>query len=325
MGAVILGTGSCLPKKTLSNQDLEKIIDTNDEWITSRTGIKSRHIGGKGEQTYELAAGAGRRALEDSGLRPEDIDVLIVGTISSHMIMPSCGCFVQEQLGLVNAYAYDVNAACSGFVYSMDIANHYVLADPEKKVLVIGAETLSTRVNWQDRNTCILFGDGAGAVVVGHVNDENRGVVGSNLFSDGRLWKLLYMHGPVSLNPDLAVEDNPGAHIMMEGREVFKHAVIAMEGAVRGLLEKENVDLEDVQLVIPHQANVRILKKLLQRLEIDIDKVFINVPKYGNTSAASIPIAIDEANRAGLVKDGDLVLFCSFGGGFTWGASLLKW
>lgn len=325
MGAVILGTGSCLPEKKLSNHDLEQMIDTSDEWIISRTGIKNRRISGKGEYTHILAAQAGKKALEDSGLQPEEIDVLIVGTISSHMIMPSCACFVQEQLGLVNAYAYDVNAACSGFVYSLDIAHHYVLADPDKKVLVIGAETLSTRVNWEDRNTCILFGDGAGATVLGHLDDSNRGIVGSNLFSDGRLWNLLYMHGPVSCNPDLEVENNPGAHIMMEGREVFKYAVIAMENAVRGLLDKQKVDLESIQLVIPHQANIRILNKLLQRLEIEKEKVFINVPEYGNTSAASIPIAIDEANKAGLLKEGDLVLFCSFGGGFTWGASLLRW
>lgn len=325
MGSVILGTGSCLPENKLTNHDLEKMIDTSDEWITSRTGIKSRRIAGKGEYTHILAADAGRKALQDSGINPEEIDILIVGTITSHMIMPSCGCFVQEQLGLINAYAYDVNAACSGFVYSLDIASHYVLADPDKKILVIGAETLSTRVNWQDRNTCILFGDGAGAVVIGHVDNANRGLVGSNLFSDGRLWKLLYMHGPVSCNPDLEVENNPGAHIMMEGREVFKHAVRAMEDAVRGLLEKEKIELESVKLVIPHQANIRILNKLLQRLNIDTEKVFINVPKYGNTSAASIPIAIDEANRAGLLKKEDLVLFCSFGGGFTWGASLLRW
>ncbi len=325
MGAVILGTGSCLPKKTLTNQDLERMIDTSDDWITSRTGIKSRRIGSKGEYTHILAADAGKKALEDSGIKPEEIDVLIVGTITSHMIMPSCGCFVQEQLGLVNAYAYDVNAACSGFVYSLDIADHYVSADPEKKVLVIGAETLSTRVNWEDRNTCILFGDGAGAAVVGYVDNDRRGMVGSNLFSDGTLWKLLYMHGPTSCNPDLVVENNPGSHIMMEGREVFKHAVVAMEDAVKGLLEREKVGLEDIQLVIPHQANVRILNKLLQRLGINIEKVFINVPKYGNTSAASIPIAIDEVNREGLLKKEDLVLFCSFGGGFTWGASLLRW
>jgi len=325
MGAVILGTGSCLPEKELSNNDLEEMIDTSDEWITSRTGIRNRRIAGKDEYTHILAAAAGKKALKDSGVLPEEIDVLIVATITSHMIMPSCGCFVQEQLGLVNAYAYDVNAACSGFIYSLDIANHYVLADPTKKILVIGAETLSTRVNWEDRNTCILFGDGAGSAVIGFVDNDNRGVVGSNLFSDGRLWKLLYMHGPVSCNPDLEVGNNPGSHIMMEGREVFKHAVKAMEDAVRGLLEKTKVDLGAIKLVIPHQANIRILNKLLQRLEIDSERVFINVPRYGNTSAASIPIAIDEANRAGLLKKEDLVLFCSFGGGFTWGAYLVKW
>lgn len=325
MGAVILGTGSCLPKKKLTNHDLERMIDTNDDWITSRTGIKNRRISDKGEHTYVLAAEAGRKALKDSGIKPEEIDVLIIGTITSHTIMPSCACFVQKELGLTNAYAYDVNAACSGFVYSLDMAGHYVMADPKKKILVIGAETLSTRVNWKDRNTCILFGDGAGATVIGHVDNKERGLVKSNLFSDGRLWKLLYMYGPESCNPELEIKDHPGSHIMMEGREVFKHAVGAMEDAVRGLLEMEKIDVDSIQLVIPHQANIRILNKLLQRLHINDEKVFINVSKYGNTSAASIPIAIDEANKSGLLKEEDLVLFCSFGGGFTWGASLLKW
>lgn len=325
MGAVILGTGSCLPEKKLTNHDLEKMIETSDEWITSRTGIKSRRISGKGELTHILAARAGKKALEASGVSPEEIDVLIVATMSFHMIMPSCACFVQEQLGLINAYAFDINAACSGFVYSLDVAGHYMVADESKKVMVIGAETLSARVDWQDRNTCILFGDGAGAVVFGHVNDDDRGLVGSNLFSDGRLWKLLYMHGPVSSNPDLMVKDHPGSHIMMEGREVFKYAVNAMESAVRSLLEKHDIGLEAIKLVIPHQANIRILNKLLQRLGIDSTKVFVNVSHYGNTSAASIPIAIDEANRAGMIQEKDIVLFCSFGGGFTWGATLLKW
>lgn len=324
MGTVILGTGSCLPKKILTNIELEAIVDTSAEWIKSRTGIESRHIGGQGEQTYQLAANAATKALAAAGVSPKDLGLIVLGTISSHMLMPSSACFVQKEIGAVNAFAYDLNAACSGFLYGLDLADKYIRADHAMKVLVIGAETLSGRLNWQDRNTCILFGDGAGAAVLGH-SDSERGVIGSNLLSDGSLWDLLYMHGPESLNPDLLVADNGGAYIQMEGREVFKHAVRAMEDAVRGLLEKQHFDINAINFVIPHQANMRILNNLIERLDIPRRKVFINVSKYGNTSAASIPIALDEANRNGLIAEGETVLFCSFGGGFTWGATLIRW
>lgn len=324
MGTVILGTGSCLPKKKVTNSDLEKIIETNDEWIRTRTGIKNRRIGSDGEYTHILAARAAEKALIQANLSAEEIDLIVVGTISSHMLMPSCACFVQTEIGATNAFAYDINAACSGFLYGLDLGDKYIQADHQKKILIIGAETLSTRLNWQDRNTCILFGDGAGAVVLGYEEGE-RGFIGSNLFSDGSLWKLLYMHAPVSSNPELEVPGHTGTDIVMEGKEVFKYAVKAMEDAVRGLLAREQVSLASLRLVIPHQANIRILNKLLERLEIPRDRVFINVSEYGNTSAASIPIALDEANREGLLSKGDVVLFCSFGGGFTWGAGLIKW
>ncbi len=324
MGAVILGTGSCLPDRVLSNQDLEKIIDTSDEWIRTRTGINTRRISGKGEESYRLATVAGERALEMAGVRADELDLIIVATMSSHMLMPSCGCFVQKELGATKAFAYDINAACSGFLYGLDMADKSLRVDREKKILLIGAETLSSRTNWQDRNTCILFGDGAGAVVMEY-RDEPRGVVASNLFSDGNLWNLLYMHTAPSCNPDLTQPDNPGTHILMEGREVFKYAVKAMEGAILELLEREKVDLDSIALMIPHQANIRILNKLVSRLDLPEEKVFINVQKYGNTSAASIPIALDEANREGRLRPDDFLLVCSFGGGFTWGAALLRW
>lgn len=324
MGTVVLGTGSCLPEKVLTNKELESIVDTSADWITTRTGIETRHIGGKGEQTYQLAAHAATKALTAAGVAPEELGLIVVGTISSHMLMPSSACFVQKEIGATNAFAYDLNAACSGFLYGLDLADKYIRADRSMKILVIGAETLSSRLNWQDRNTCILFGDGAGAAVFGH-SESDRGVVGSNLLSDGSLWDLLYMHAPQSLNPDLLVAGNDGAHIKMEGREVFKHAVRAMEDAVRGLLQKQNIDITSVNFVIPHQANMRILNNLIERLGIPRRKVFINVSKYGNTSAASIPIALDEANRNGLLAQGDTLLLCSFGGGFTWGATLIKW
>ncbi len=325
MGTVILGTGSSLPKRILTNKDLESIVDTDDAWIYSRTGIKKRRIGGRGEKTHQLATAAGRKALEMAGLGADELDLIIVGTVSSHMLMPSCACFVQKELGANKAFAYDINAACSGFVYGLDIGDKQIRAEHQKKILVIGAETLSSKVNWTDRNTCILFGDGAGAVVLGHCNDDGRGVIGSNLHSDGTLWKLLYMHAPPSCNPDLEVADNPGSHIIMEGKEVFKYAVKAMEESVSGLLEQENISLDSVKLFIPHQANIRIIKKLLERLDFPEERVFVNVSEYGNTSAASVPIALDEANRQGLFTKGDMILLCCFGGGFTWGASLIKW
>lgn len=324
MGTVILGTGSCLPKKSVTNHDLEKLVDTSDEWIQSRTGIRARRVSGRGEQAYNLATEASRKALQMAGIAPEDLDIIVVATISSHMLMPSCACFVQKELGAVKAFAYDVNAACSGFLYALDMGDKYVRADHQKRILVIGAEVLSARMNWADRNTCILFGDGAGAVVIGH-HEDDRGYIGSNFFSDGNLWRLLYMHAPQSNNPDLILEENSGSHIVMEGREIFKYAVKAMEDAVRGLLVKEKIQLDAVKLVIPHQANIRILNNLIERLEIPKEKVFINVAEYGNTSAASIPIALDEAQREGRISAGDTILFCTFGGGLTWGATLIKW
>jgi 3-oxoacyl-[acyl-carrier-protein] synthase-3 len=325
MGTVILGTGSCVPEREMTNVDLEKVVDTSDEWIRTRTGIESRRVGGAGEKTYQLAANAARKALEMAGVSAEELDLLIVSTISSHMIMPSTACFVQNEIGASNAFAYDINAACSGFLYGLDIADKHIRADGDAKVLVIGAETLSSRLNWQDRNTCILFGDGAGAAVVGHTSEPNREILGTNHRSDGGLWELLYIHNAPSLNPDLIVADNPGAHIIMEGREVFKHAVKAMEDSVHGLLEKSGLSVADIDVIIPHQANIRILNKLIERLELPRKKVVLNVMRYGNTSAASIPLALDETNRSGRLSKGDTVLFCSFGGGFTWGSTLLRW
>ncbi len=325
MGTIIQGTGSCLPRRVMSNVELESIVDTSDEWIRTRTGIENRRIGGAGEKTYQLAAAAAVKALEMADVAPTELDMLIVGTVSSHMLMPSSACYVQKEIGATNAFAYDVNAACCGFLYGLDIGDRYVRTDPQSKILVIGAETLSSRVNWEDRNTCILFGDGAGAAVLGHHEDNQRRIIGTNHYSDGGLWDLLYMHNAPSQNPDLLVDDNPGAHIIMEGKEVFKYAVKAMEDAISGLFEKTGLSIADVDVMIPHQANFRILNKLLERLEIDNEKVVLNVMNYGNTSAASIPIALDEANRSGRIKNGDTVLFCSFGGGLTWGATLLNW
>ena len=322
--AVILGTGSYLPRKVLTNTELEQMVDTSDEWITSRTGIKARRIAGEGEQNYQLAAKAGHRALAVTGIDPNELDLIIVATISPHMIMPSTACFVQAELGAVNAFAYDINAACAGFTYGLDLASKYIQCNPAMKILLIGAEALSARVNWQDRNTCVLFGDGAGAVVLSGSND-GRGVFGSRLHADGRLWNLLFMDSPESLNPELAQANWQGPYIQMNGSDIFKHAVRLMEDAVLGLLREHDLTLDDINLMIPHQANIRILNNLKERLKIPEDKIFINLSKYGNTSAASIPIALDEAHRQGRLVRGEIVLLCTFGGGLTWGALLMRW
>ncbi len=321
---VVLGTGSCLPDRKLTNADLERMVDTSDEWITTRTGIRTRRIAGRGEQNYQLAARAATGALAMAGVDAADLDLLIVATLTPHMMMPSCACFVQAEIGASGAFAFDLNAACSGFLYGLDVADRYITSRPDMKILLIGSETLSARVNWQDRNTCILFGDGAGAVVLG--GEQGRGgVLASHLFSDGRLWKLLYMDSPQSLNPELVQDSWQGCHLQMTGRDVFKYAVRAMEDAVAGVLAEQNLAADEIGLMIPHQANIRILNKLMDRLGIPEEKVYINVDRYGNTSAASIPIALDEANRQGLLHRGDKILFCSFGGGFTWGSMLMQW
>ncbi len=329
MGVIVLGTGSCLPKRVVSNVEMEKIVDTSDEWIRTRTGIEERRFGGKGEKNYQLAAEAGRRALEMAGVAPDEIGLVIVGTISSHMVMPSTACFVQDALGLKNAFAWDLVAACSGFINGLDVAEKYIKADKTMKVLVIGAETLSARLNYKDRNTCIIFGDGAGAAVFGFCEDGKdggeRGILGSSMSSDGSLWQLLCMRSAQSSNPDLLVEELDDPYIHMQGKEVFKYAVRSMADSVDKVLAQTGISLDEIDLLIPHQANIRIINNLKKKLQIPNDRVFVNVAKYGNTSAASVPIAIDEANRAGLLRKGANVLLCAFGGGFTWGAVLLKW
>lgn len=322
--AVILGTGSCLPKRALSNADLEKMVDTSDHWITSRTGISSRHIAGENELNYQLATTAARRALDNAGLAAEEIDLVIVATISPHMIMPSTACFVQAEIGAVKAFAFDINAACAGFTYGLDLASNYILNRPEMKILLIGSETLSARVNWEDRNTCVIFGDGAGAVILGGASD-GRGIFGSSLHADGRLWDLLSMDSPKSLNPDLQQANWQGSFIQMNGSDIFKHAVRLMAEAVTGLLKKHALTVDDLGLMIPHQANIRILNNLKDRLKVPEEKVFVNLGKYGNTSAASIPIALDEANQQGRLVRGEVVLLCTFGGGLTWGSLLMRW
>ena len=320
----VLGTGSCLPKRVLTNAELEGMVDTSDEWISTRTGIKTRRISGPGEETSKLAAAAARQALEMAGLTAADIDIILLATVSSEMSMPSCACLVQKELGALNAFAFDLNAACSGFVYGLDLADAYLKRDPALKIMVIGAETLSSRVNWQDRDTCVLFGDGAGACLVSGTTNGS-GLIASKMFSDGRLFDLLRMDSARGMNPDLCNAQNQGSFITMIGRDVFRYAVRAMVGAVEHVLAQSGLAADDIALFIPHQANIRIVNSMIERLAVPAEKIYVNIDKYGNTSAASIPIALDEANREGRLRKGDLLLCCAFGSGFTWGASIIKW
>ena len=328
--AKIIGTGSYLPERILTNKELEKIVETSDKWISTRTGIRSRRIAGAGEETSKMASRAAVNALAMAGVSAREVNMIIVGTITPEMVMPSCACLVQKEIGAENAFA--VSAACSGFVYALEIADRYLNNAPDMKILVIGAETLSARVNWQDRNTCVLFGDGAGACVVTGSEDEN-GLLASQLYSDGRLWKLLSLDAvPRRYCPVVDYEIIPdrnsfcdGSAFNMVGKDVFKYAVREMGNAVENLLNREGITVDDIDLMIPHQANIRILKSLAERVQLPFEKVFTTIQKYGNSSAASLPIALDEANREGRLQKDSLVLFSVFGGGFTWGVVLLRW
>jgi 3-oxoacyl-[acyl-carrier-protein] synthase III len=323
--ARIIGTGSYLPEKVLTNADLEKFLDTSDEWIVSRTGIRERRVAADGEFTSDLAVKAARRAMEMANTAAEEIDLIIVGTITGDFPWPATACLVQHQLGAVNASAYDVSAACSGFVYALDNAANAIAAGRAKKVLVIGAEILTRVVDWQDRNSCVLFGDGAGAVVL-EAQDSEFGILSSHLHSDGSYWELLYQPGFGSRHPASAngLQDRL-SFLHMQGNEVFKVAVRSLSEVALEALKANDLEVGDIDLFIPHQANRRILEAAAKRIGLKEEQVFINVDRYGNTSGASIPIALDEAHRAGRLKEGDLVMFDAFGGGFTWGAVLLRW
>lgn len=325
----IIGTGSYMPEKVMTNDDLSKIVDTNDEWITTRTGIKERRIAAADQATSDLASEAARRAMTAAGVKPEEIQLIIVATVTPDMFFPSTACFVQKKIGAVNAVCFDVSAACSGFLYALQVARHFINTGNRTTALVIGAEKLSSLVNWKDRNTCVLFGDGAGAVVLRRAEEgaEAPGRVLSTVMgSDGNLADLLKVPGGASACPITPenVESRPNT-IHMEGRETFKHAVTRMLEASQQALEIAGLKAEDVALVIPHQANARIIGAIAERLNLPPERVFMNLDKYGNTSAATIPVALDEANRAGRLKKGDVILLVAFGGGFTWASSVLRW
>ncbi len=323
--AVIAGTGSYVPAKTLTNEDFTRIVDTSDEWITSRTGIKVRHIAGDHETTAMLAAEAARIALADAGMEPTEIDLIIVATITPEMVFPSTACFVQHMLGAHNAWAFDLCAACSGFVYGLATAREFLVSGRYKSALVIGAETLSKITDYEDRNSCVLFGDGAGAVVVRGSQDGPLGVVYSSSSSDGGGWTSLNCQAYGSRHPASRPLDDPKKIFMtIKGREVYQLAVRRIVEMVHECLERCRLNIDDINMFIPHQMNARIIESVAKRINLKPERVFINIDKYGNTSAASIPIALDECRKQGRIKSGDIVLIVAFGAGLTWGANLIQ-
>lgn len=323
--AVIAGTGSCVPDKILTNEDFTKIVETSDEWITTRTGIKTRHIAQEGETTATLAAEASRRALSEAGIAPDEVELIIVATVTPEMVFPSTACFVQDMIGARNAWAFDLCAACSGFVYGLSIAQQFVSCGRFNNVLVIGAETLSRITNYKDRSSCILFGDGAGGAVLKAAKSGSMGIMYSTSFSDGSGWKSLKCQAYGSRNPVGIPLNNPDLVYMdINGREVYHTAVRRIVELVNECLEKCDLSIDDISMFIPHQMNARIIESVGKRLRLPEDRVFINIDKYGNTSAASIPIALDECRRSGKVKVGDIMLLVAFGGGLTWGANVIQ-
>jgi 3-oxoacyl-[acyl-carrier-protein] synthase III len=321
---MITGTGSAIPEKVVTNSDLEKIVDTTDEWIRTRTGIETRYWAAESQFTSDLCTEAGKKAIAEAGITPEQIDLIIVATITPDMGFPSTACFVQKKLKAVNAAALDISAACAGFIYGLDIADSYIRTGKAKTILVIGGETLSRITDFTDRNTCVLFGDGAGAVVV-QPSDGVRGILGTYIKSDGRLHELLYLPGLGTAHPPTHQSVDEKMHfIKMAGREVFKYAVIAMGDAAEHIVKATGLDPQHIDLLIPHQANMRIIDATARRVGLSQDKVYVNVNKFGNTSAASIPIALDEARKTGRLKPGGTVVLVAFGAGFTWGSAAIK-
>ena len=324
---VILGTGAYAPERVMTNAELARMVDTSDEWIRARSGIRERRIAGPTENTSDMGAEAGRRALRDAQVEVKEIDLLVVATMTPDMPMPAAACLIQSKLGLAEATAcFDVNAACSGFLYALDTACAMVASGRYKKALVVGAEKLSSVIDWKDRTTNLLFGDGAGAVVIGASDEAGKGLIATKLGSLAETDELLNIPGGGSAVPASAESIARGDHFLkMKGKEVFKLAVRGMEEAARDILEQQGIPANHIGLVIPHQANLRIIEAIAQYLELPMDRFFVNVDRYGNTSAASIPLALDEARAAGRVKAGDLTLLVAFGAGLTYGSALIRW
>jgi 3-oxoacyl-[acyl-carrier-protein] synthase-3 len=327
---VIAGTGSYVPEKVMTNADLERIVDTTDEWITARTGISERRIASDTQATSDLALEAAKKALADAGVSPEEVELVLVATGTPDMAFPATACLVQSRLGATNAAAFDLSAACSGFIYGLSVADGFIRSNTYKTILLIGAETMSRVVDWKDRTTCVLFGDGAGAVVLKAGDDDpadgGRGLVQTDIHSDGSAWDYICVPGGGSrLPPGHDMVDDGSQFLRMRGNETFKVAVRNMESAARKVLDASGVKVDDLKLAVPHQANARILGAIADRLGLKDEQLFMNLNKYGNTSAASIPLALDEAAKSGRMASGDLILMLAFGSGLTWGASLMRW
>ena len=317
----IIGTGGYLPPKILTNHDLEKMVETTDQWIVERTGIRERHIAGEGETTASLGEQAARRAIEAAGIHAKDIDLIIVATTTADQIFPSTACLIQERLGIHGCAAFDVQAVCTGFVYALSVADKFIRTGSAKCALVIGSETLSRITDWTDRTTCVLFGDGAGAVIL--AASDKPGIVSTHLHADGKYKDLLNVPAGISRGYDKMV--NGAAYMKMEGNEVFKVAVNTLGRIVDETLAANHMKKSDIDWLVPHQANHRIIAATAKKLGMSMDHVVMTVDRHGNTSAASIPLAFDEAVRDGRIKAGDVVMMEAFGGGFTWGSVLLKY
>lgn len=326
--AKIIGTGSYAPEAVLSNQDLEKVVDTTDEWIFRRSGIKERRITTGDRRTSDNAADAARQALEMAGVEPSELDLITVGTVTNESQFPSCACLLQNKLGAGGAGAMDISAGCSGFIYALSIANNAIRLGEVRYALVVGAETLSSVMNWDDRSTCVLLGDGAGAVVLGR-GEGRGGILATRLNADGAYGDLLYSTDDFEPRTKLTVLDPPPYvkpfHLVMDGKRLFKKAIKCLEDVTRATLDQAGVSRDEISLVVPHQANIRIINALAERLELPSEKVYTTIHKYGNTSSASIPMALNEAYRAGRLKPGDKLMMMTFGAGLTWGGALVEW
>ena len=315
----IAGTGKYLPERVLTNFELEKMVDTTDEWIRTRTGIEHRHIAADDQATSDLATEAGRAALKAAGIEPDMIDLVVIGTTTPDLIFPNVGCLVQERLGINGGPAFSVEAACSGFLYALTVADQFIRSGQAERALVIGAETMSRIIDWTDRETCVLFGDGAGAVVLERADEP--GIIYSKLNADGRYRDLLYASSGVSTRPT----SDDDSLLKMKGNEVFRVAVKTLEACVDDVVEANGLEKGEIDWLIPHQANIRIIQATAKRLQLPMERVVLTVQEHGNTSAASVPMALDTAIRDGRIKRGDLLLLEAFGGGFTWGASLVRY
>jgi 3-oxoacyl-[acyl-carrier-protein] synthase-3 len=325
-GVIIAGTGSYAPSRIVTNEDLSTRVDTSDEWIRTRTGIRERRFAADDEFSSTMGAKAAQAAMESAGVSASDIDLIIVATLSPDMLFPSTAALIQTRLGLNKITSFDLSAACSGFIYALEVASHMMRSGAFRNALVIGSEKISSILDWTDRGTCVLFGDGAGAVVLSKTEDNNCGIIDSYTGNDGSKSELLCLPGGGSAIPTSAESLAQGQHFLkMNGREIFKIAVRWMEQSANIMLERHGLKPEDINLIIPHQANLRIIDALARSIKIPKDKFFVNLDRYGNTSAASIPIALHEARQKGCIQSGDYVLLVAFGAGLTWGSTLIKW